>query len=53
YWYKYVGLEGRVIGMTTYGESAPAPALFEHFGITLQGVLEAAQALSDRSRMKR
>ncbi len=29
YWYKYVGLEGRVIGMTTYGESAPAPALFE------------------------
>ncbi|NWD08761.1 transketolase-like TK C-terminal-containing protein, partial [Pseudomonas gingeri] len=53
YWYKYVGLEGRVIGMTTYGESAPAPALFEHFGITLQGVLEAAQALPDRSRMKR
>lgn len=32
FWYKYVGLEGRVIGMTTYGESAPASALFEEFG---------------------
>jgi transketolase len=45
YWYKYVGLEGRVIGMTTYGESAPAPALYEHFGITLENVLETAQDL--------
>ena len=34
FWYKYVGLEGRVIGMTTYGESAPASALFEEFGFT-------------------
>jgi transketolase len=40
-----VGLEGRVIGMTTYGESAPAPALYEHFGITLQNVLETARSL--------
>ena len=31
YWYKYVGLEGRIIGMTTFGESAPAPALFEEW----------------------
>jgi transketolase len=51
YWYKYVGLEGRVIGMTTYGESAPAPALYEHFGITLQNVLETAQSLLAKSRV--
>jgi transketolase len=40
-----VGLEGRVIGMTTYGESAPAPALFEEFGFTLENVVAKAQAL--------
>ena len=45
YWYKYVGLEGRVIGMTTYGESAPAPALFEEFGFTLENILDQAQEL--------
>ncbi|HLD68373.1 MAG TPA: transketolase [Pseudomonas sp.] len=47
YWYKYVGLEGRVIGMTTFGESAPAPALFEHFGFTLENILEQAGELLD------
>ncbi|MDA7087578.1 transketolase [Pseudomonas sp. SA3-5] len=48
YWYKYVGLEGRVIGMTTFGESAPAPALFEHFGFTVENLLEtAAELLED------
>ena len=45
YWYKYVGLEGRVIGMTTYGESAPAPALFEEFGFTLENILGNAEEL--------
>jgi transketolase len=45
YWYKYVGLEGRVIGMTTYGESAPAPALFEEFGFTLENILGQAEEL--------
>ncbi|AMB83798.1 transketolase [Pseudomonas agarici] len=45
YWYKYVGLEGRVIGMTTYGESAPAPALFEAFGFTLENILGQAEEL--------
>ena len=45
YWYKYVGLEGRVIGMTTYGESAPAPALFEEFGFTLDNILGTAEEL--------
>ena len=47
FWYKYVGLEGRVIGMTTFGESAPAAALFEHFGFTLENVLETAAELLD------
>ncbi len=47
YWYKYVGLEGRIIGMTSFGESAPAPALFEEFGFTLENVLETAAELLD------
>lgn len=40
-WWKYVGLKGKVIGMTTFGESAPAPELFEYFGITTDNVLKA------------
>ena len=40
-WWKYVGLQGKVVGMTTFGESAPAPVLFEYFGITTEKVLEA------------
>lgn len=47
YWYKYVGLDGRVIGMTTYGESAPANQLFEMFGFTLNDVLNVAAELLD------
>ena len=47
FWYKYVGLEGRIIGMTTFGESAPAPALFEHFGFTVENILETAAELLD------
>jgi transketolase len=45
FWYKYVGLNGAVIGMETFGESAPANQLFEHFGITTQAVTAAAEAL--------
>lgn len=40
YWYKYTGLEGRVLGMTTFGESAPAKDVFEHFGFTENHLLE-------------
>ena len=47
FWYKYVGLEGRIIGMTTFGESAPAPALFEEFGFTVENLLETAAELLD------
>lgn len=45
YWYKYVGLDGRVIGMTTFGESAPADALFREFGFTLDNVLATAEEM--------
>ncbi|WP_373185796.1 transketolase [Halopseudomonas sp.] len=45
FWYKYVGLDGRVIGMNTFGESAPAPALFEEFGFTVENILAAADEL--------
>ena len=45
YWYKYVGLDGRIIGMTTYGESAPANLLFEEFGFTVENILAAAEEL--------
>ncbi len=42
YWYKYVGLHGKVIGMTTFGESAPAEQLFEMFGFTVKNVVDTA-----------
>jgi transketolase len=45
YWYKYVGLEGRVIGMTSFGESGPANELFEEFGFTLENVVGTALEL--------
>ncbi|MFW8600986.1 transketolase [Desulfobacterota bacterium M19] len=38
YWRKYVGLEGRVVGVDSFGESAPAPELFEEFGLTVDNV---------------
>ena len=45
YWYKYVGIDGRVIGMTTFGESAPANLLFEEFGFTVENILFIAEEL--------
>ncbi|MFT4824110.1 MAG: transketolase [Halioglobus sp.] len=43
YWYKYVGLDGRVVGMTTFGESAPAGDLMKHFGFTVENVVSTVQ----------
>jgi transketolase len=40
-WRQYVGLEGAVVGIDSFGESAPAPMLYAHFGITAQAVVEA------------
>ncbi|MDB2330290.1 transketolase [Alteromonas sp.] len=45
-WYKYVGLNGAIVGMDTFGESAPAGDLFKHFGITTDAVVEAALSLN-------
>ena len=47
-WYKYIaqaGVKGTVVGMSTFGESAPAGALFKHFGLTIEKFTEAALAL--------
>ena len=43
FWRKYVGLDGEVIGMTTFGASAPAPQLFEHFGFTVAHIVTTAR----------
>jgi transketolase len=45
FWYKYVGLDGRIIGMESFGESAPAEELFRYFGITVDRVVETALEL--------
>ena len=43
FWYKYVGLDGRVVGMSSFGESASAEALFQHFGLTADNVAAAVE----------
>ena len=43
FWHKYVGLDGRVVGMDSFGESAPASALFQHFGLTADYVVAAIE----------
>ncbi|CAH8240567.1 transketolase 1 [Vibrio aestuarianus] len=45
FWYKYVGFGGKIIGMTTFGESAPADQLFEMFGFTTENVVKTANEL--------
>lgn len=45
WWYKYVGLEGAVIGMDSFGESAPADQLFEAFGFTVENVVNTTAEL--------
>lgn len=43
FWERYVGLDGKVIGMNTFGESAPAGVLFKHFGFTAENVTDTAR----------
>jgi len=43
YWYKWVGLDGRVVGMTSFGESAPADELMRHFGFTTENVVAVVE----------
>jgi len=45
YWYKYVGLNGAIVGMTSFGESAPAEKLFDLFGFTVENVVAKAKGL--------
>jgi len=45
YWRKYVGLDGHVVGIDTFGASAPAEALFKHFGFTVDEVVAAVKSL--------
>ncbi|MCW3173198.1 transketolase [Shewanella subflava] len=46
YWYKYVGFGGDVVGMTTFGESAPGGDLMKHFGFTVENVVNKVNALA-------
>jgi transketolase len=45
FWYKYVGLEGAVVGIDSFGESAPAGVLFKHFGFTTENVVAKVKAV--------
>lgn len=45
FWYKYVGFDGRILGMTSFGESAPAEILFKHYGFSVERLLELSQEL--------
>ncbi len=45
YWHKYVGLKGKVVGIDSFGESAPAADVFKHFGITTDNVVEAVRSV--------
>ncbi|MBU6199785.1 MAG: transketolase, partial [Xanthomonadaceae bacterium] len=46
FWRKYVGLDGRVVGIDTFGASAPAEALFKHFGFTVEAVVAAVKSMN-------
>lgn len=44
-WERYVGIEGKVIGMDGFGASGPAGELYKHFGITVDAVISAVKSL--------
>jgi len=44
-WYKYVGLDGKVIGMASFGESAPGPVVLKHFGFTADNIKATLEAM--------
>jgi transketolase len=47
YWYKYVGIDGRMVAMTTFGESAPGNVLLDYFGFTVDNIVSAVMELLD------
>jgi transketolase len=53
FWRKYVGRTGMVVGIASFGESAPATDLYAHFGITTQRVVEAVRTLAHRAAHRR
>ncbi|CAV17200.1 transketolase [Vibrio atlanticus] len=48
YWFKYVGLHGDIVGMTSFGESAPAEQLFEMFGFTVENIVEKSLSVLEK-----
>jgi transketolase len=48
-WEHYTGLQGKIIGMETFGASAPGPVLYEKFGFTVAKIIEAAKELLNRN----
>jgi transketolase len=51
FWWKYVRAEGAVLGVDRYGESAPAPAVYEHFGLTVENLVTTVQAVLSGENM--
>jgi transketolase len=49
-WYKYVGLNGEIVGMDRFGESAPAGELFKEFGFTVDNVVAHAETLLEKNK---
>ena len=45
YWRKFVGLDGEIIGMTSFGESAPGPAVLEEFGFTPENIVKTVEEM--------
>jgi transketolase len=45
FWYKYVGLDGKIIAQNCFGESAPGQVLFEYFGFTVENIIKTAEEL--------
>jgi transketolase len=48
-WYRWVGSDGAFIGMTTFGESGPYKEVYEHFGITVENVVETGRSVLERA----
>ena len=49
YWFKYAGLQGEIVGMTSFGESAPADQLFEMYGFTVANVVDTAKRMMENA----
>jgi transketolase len=47
-WHRFVGLKGRIIGIDRYGESAPAPALFQYFGLTVENIVSTVENILNK-----